>query len=88
MGAIETQLLEDERVLTLCIQRMASEESMIAAVARLAITDEFQTLIAGIAMVRRENLKLELDRLLAKLMWDVEDEVMRQTRRDVIGGRL
>lgn len=88
MGAIETQLLEDERVLTLCIQRMTSEESMTAAVARLAITDEFQTLIAGIAMARRENLKMELDRLLAKLMWDVEDEVMRQTRRDVIGGRL
>lgn len=88
MGANETQLLEDQQVVLLSIQRMTSEESMTAAVARLVITDDFQTLIANIAMARRENLKMELDKLLAKLMWDVEDEVMRQSRRDVIGGRL
>lgn len=73
----------DEEVMALSVSAMNSTVSLTCAVHRLAGSLAFPHLIADLVAARRGRRTDEANRICAEIMWQVEEEVVAQCRREV-----
>ena len=78
---------QDEAVINSAVIAAADPVQLTAAVYRLTGTLAFPRLIADFALARKSRQMDLANSLAAKIMWDVEDEVLAQCRREVCARR-
>ena len=85
MNAAAPDLLleQDEKVMSLAIERMGDRDHLIAAAWRKTSSPQFIELLADLTIAKRNRNQMDTVRLCSELMWEIEDAVMTQCRKEV-----
>jgi hypothetical protein len=76
-------LEQDEKVMALAVERMRDRDHLVAAAWRKTANPIFIGLLADLAIAKRNRNNQETVRLCSELMWELEDAVLTQCRKEV-----